>query len=102
MDPVLIPWSGKTRENGLKSSTTARAGSRVISPRTNYSSSEGEGGCDGCEKPEGAMNLEGERQISEAFPTTRKELCIRLAPMGAGKTCFQLFIVIEHSIVAPQ
>lgn len=48
------------------------------------------------------MNLEGERQMSEAFPTTRKELCIRLAPMGAGKTCFQLFIALEHSIVAPQ
>lgn len=63
MDPVLIPWSGKTRENGLKSSTTARAGSRVISPRTNYSSGEGEGGRDGCEKSEGAMNLEGERHV---------------------------------------
>ena len=56
---------------------------------------------DGYENPE-SHELRRGRQILEAFWTTKKKMCIGIAPIGARKMCLQLSPIIGYNTVALQ
>lgn len=101
LDPVLIPWWRRTTWE-MSYSQVLLLGQGVGNlPQNRIQFQWKSGRHDGYENPERAMNLEEEGRL-EAFRTTKKKLCIGIAPIGARKMCLQLSPIIGYNTIALQ